>query len=157
MRKPEWQLQPAKMGRRGSCRRVYTTAKPRRPLAPVASPVRIMAVIVVSPARHPPGMKTRRPRPIARRPDVTPAPIVKAIDPNIARPRCITHYAHDGRRWRRSRYVVTGANRTTGKKKHREGRYQKCPFHMRPFWIYKRGGRTGSCGLHLVLMIARAP
>jgi hypothetical protein len=49
-------------------------------------------------------------------------PIVKAIDPYIAGSGSITDYAHNRRRWRRSRYIVAGVNRATGKKKYREDR-----------------------------------
>jgi hypothetical protein len=88
----------------------------------MSSAVGIVAVIIVGAASHPPRMGMRRAAPITRHPDITAAPIVEAVDPHIARSRCVTDYAHDWR-WRRSGHIVAGTNRTTGKKKHREGRY----------------------------------
>jgi hypothetical protein len=67
-------------------------------------------------------MRMRRAAPITRHPDITAAPIVEAVDPHIAGSWCVADDAHN-RRWRRSGNIVAGANRTTGKKKHREGRY----------------------------------
>lgn len=119
----------------------------------MAPAIRVAAAIIVSAARDPSRMRTRRPRPIPRDPDVTIAPVPEAIDPHITRPRCVTNSAVDGRSRRRRSYGVVRSTRGAPcQRKHSQrGHQPKCSFHS-VSRLRKRAAFRRRCGLHRLLM-----
>jgi hypothetical protein len=93
-------------------------------VTPAASAVVIAAVVVVGASGDPDGVRTWRTCPVSRRPDVAPAPVPEAPDPDITRPGSITDNTDHRRRRRRSRHIISRLRRTTRQRKQGQRRYQ---------------------------------
>jgi len=99
--------------------------------APMTPAIRVPPVIVVGATRYPSRMRTRRSRPIPRRPDVAIMPVPESVDPHVTRPRCIANGPVDSwARWRRPNGVVRSTRGAPCQRKHSQRRHQpKCSFH----------------------------
>ena len=83
----------------------------------------IAAVVVIPATGNPYRVRMGPPHPTTRYPDIASAPIPEAIDPHIARTRCVAENLDARRRRWRHRAVIRSVCCTANKGRHCQDRY----------------------------------